>query len=179
MNKTYKQQIPKLRKAGKSYKEIVEILGCAPSTVSYYLSEKTNKKALSRSKDRSDKIASKLDDNLVLSKIIATKVQTFKCSGRGYSKTYTPSNVSIQDIRNILTSNNRCYLTGKVIDPLDSNTWALDHFIPKSKGGSNLLENLKLSSTIANQAKGSMTLEEFLSLCQEVLLNFGYKISKI
>jgi predicted transcriptional regulator len=41
----YKEKIIELRKQGKKYSEIKEILGCSKGTVSYYLSKNTREKA--------------------------------------------------------------------------------------------------------------------------------------
>lgn len=48
----YKDQILNLRKQGKTYQEICNILGCSKSTVSYYCDPKGREKV----KDRKEKI---------------------------------------------------------------------------------------------------------------------------
>ena len=45
MKKDHKDKIIELHKEGKSYNEIQKILGCARSTISYHLSEKTKEKS--------------------------------------------------------------------------------------------------------------------------------------
>ena len=39
---------------------------------------------------------------------------------------------------------------------------SLDHVIPRSKGGTNRLSNLVLACCECNQAKGSLSVEEFI-----------------
>lgn len=45
LSSKYKTQILELRKEGKKYKEIVEILGCSMSVISYYSSNKQQEQA--------------------------------------------------------------------------------------------------------------------------------------
>jgi 5-methylcytosine-specific restriction endonuclease McrA len=51
--------------------------------------------------------------------------------------------------------------------------------IPVSRGGDNSLENLGITCKAANQAKGDLTVEEFLKLCADVLTYNGFKVEKI
>ena len=57
-------------------------------------------------------------------------------------------------------------------------SWSFDHKIPLSKGGNKEIDNLGLCFKIANQAKTSMTPEEFICFCKKVLINCGYEIIK-
>lgn len=67
----------------------------------------------------------------------------------------------------------KCALTGKVLVP-GSNT-SLDHIVPKAKGGGNDSENLQWVTPQANKAKGTMSVREFLTFCQQVIEhNRGY-----
>ena len=59
-----------------------------------------------------------------------------------------------------------CPLTGL---RLKGNVISLDHIIPKSKGGSNDISNLRLTLFVANQAKHSCSDEEFFNLCKAVI----------
>lgn len=52
----------------------------------------------------------------------------------------------------------------------------LDHKIPVSKGGTNDISNLGITCPEANSSKSDLTVDEYISLCKEILLNFGYKI---
>jgi len=64
-----------------------------------------------------------------------------------------------------------CYLTGR---PLTKENMSFDHVIPRSKGGTLSRKNTKLCDKQANNAKGGMSVEEFLQLCKEVLIHWGY-----
>lgn len=60
----YKEQILKLRVEGKTYDEIIKIVGCAKSTVCYYCGENQKEKTINRSiKSRWKKrFANKIDN---------------------------------------------------------------------------------------------------------------------
>jgi len=59
-----------------------------------------------------------------------------------------------------------CALTGRRLEP---ETAALDHIVPLRCGGQHVLENTQVLHKDVNRAKGSMTTEEFLDLCREVV----------
>ena len=69
-------------------------------------------------------------------------------------------------------TNVKCYLTGRDID-ITKDDYNLDHIIPVSKGGEGTIENMGFTIPIANASKSSMTLEEYLDLCEEVLRYHG------
>ena len=52
----HKEEIIRLHKEGKSYKEIKEILGCSKGTISYHVGEGQKEKTINRSRDRRGKI---------------------------------------------------------------------------------------------------------------------------
>ena len=67
----------------------------------------------------------------------------------------------------------RCYLTGAKInvkvpgeDPMRG---TLDHVIPRSRDGENVIENAQLCSLVVNEAKGKSSNEEFIAMCEEVV----------
>tara|TARA_R110000824_G_scaffold241616_1_gene430375 strand:- start:236 stop:502 length:267 start_codon:yes stop_codon:yes gene_type:complete len=62
-----------------------------------------------------------------------------------------------------------CYLTGRKINLNNPSKYSLDHITPTAKGGSNDLNNLGITCIEVNHAKGSLSLKEFYSLCEEVL----------
>lgn len=64
----------------------------------------------------------------------------------------------------------RCALTGRLLTP---ERCSLDHMKPRAVGGEHALENCQLVVPEANAAKGSMTMEEFLALCRDVVRVHG------
>ena len=76
-----------------------------------------------------------------------------------------------QKILDSILANPVCYLTGRTIDLLDHNSYELDHVEPVANGGKADLDNIRLAHRDANQAKGDLPYEDFLSLCFEILDN--------
>jgi len=60
----------------------------------------------------------------------------------------------------------RCALTGRRLTP---QTAALDHIVPIRCGGEHVIENTQVLHKDVNRAKGSLTSEEFLAMCREVV----------
>jgi predicted transcriptional regulator len=172
MNHQYKPQILKLRSEGYTYKEIAEKVGCANSTVTYYLSGTVRKNA----KKRTIKNRKAVD---ALTAAIQQKLYNFNCDNKSsVTKKCHPTQISVKELRKMLVDSPVCYLTGKHLDLLDKSTWSLDHVIPRSKGGTNSKENMRLVCSSANRCKHDLHLEDFLALCKTVLENFGYKVSE-
>jgi 5-methylcytosine-specific restriction endonuclease McrA len=59
-----------------------------------------------------------------------------------------------------------CALTGRTLTP---KICSLDHIIPVSRGGLHRIENAQILHRDVNRAKGTLTNEEFLQLCREVV----------
>lgn len=74
--------------------------------------------------------------------------------------------------------NTKCYLTGDIID-MTKDLYCLDHIIPVSKGGTNELENMGITTPEANASKTDLNIDEYLELCKKVLINFGYSVEKL
>lgn len=166
-----KEKILKLRDEGKTYSEIQSILGCSKGTISYHCGEGQKEKSNNRLK------------KLRKEKSLLRKIQVFKNRTNDFQRTRGKDreyniNFTYQDVLDKIGNNPVCYLTGKPIDLDDIKSFQLDHRIPVSKGGDNSLENLELTLKKANQSKHDMTLEEYLELCIDVLVNFNYKITK-
>jgi 5-methylcytosine-specific restriction endonuclease McrA len=60
-----------------------------------------------------------------------------------------------------------CAMSGRALTP---ETASLDHIVPLSRNGSHELANLCVVDQQVNAAKGTMTVEEFVSLCRDVHL---------
>lgn len=115
-------------------------------------------------------------DKVKLSKSITqtlkSKIHTFCNQGN----TYVKPQFSVKDVLNKIGDDPICYLTGRKIDLTDSASYQLDHIIPKIKGGDNSLSNLQITCKDANMAKAHMSLDEFYSLCIEVVRYNGLKV---
>jgi transcriptional regulator len=188
-----KEEILKLRKKGKTYKEIVNKLGCAKSTIAYHCNPDYNKSSkkrraeLKRSKidrkvdnfrntkgNKTFLTSEKVDDYEKIKSRIGTKICNFQ---RKYSK-HSNKKFCTKDIIKMIEENPYCYLTGDKIDISYPSGFALDHKLPACRGGSNELDNLGICTLISNQSKSYQTVDEYIELCKKVLINFGYKISK-
>jgi len=60
----------------------------------------------------------------------------------------------------------RCALTGRRLQP---ETAALDHMLSVARGGRHCIENAQMLHKDVNRAKGTLTNEEFVTLCREVV----------
>ncbi len=69
--------------------------------------------------------------------------------------------------------NGQCGITGRI---LDRKYAQLDHIIPKSKGGSDRIENLRWTTKEANLMKRDLTDEELLELCSDVMRWIGERV---
>lgn len=63
--------------------------------------------------------------------------------------------------------NGRCAVTGSELVP-GSNA-SLDHIFPKSRGGTNSIDNLRWIDFAVNRAKSDLTEDEFHELCRRVV----------
>jgi len=60
----------------------------------------------------------------------------------------------------------RCALTGRELTP---ETSSLDHIVPIRCGGEHAIENAQVLHQDVNRAKGSLTNEQFVGMCREVV----------
>jgi len=61
-----------------------------------------------------------------------------------------------------------CYLCGL---PVSWDTAEMDHVQPRSRGGKNVIENLKWAHKICNRIKHNLTINEMVELFQEIINN--------
>lgn len=184
MKQLLKSKIVELRKSGYSYNDIQLKLGCSKGTISYYCGDNQKEKKNIRQRKRRS------------SSVIKSKVEAFCCRSYYGTEAYTEDrhflkilNIKIrffsmdrktkktkqlfkaQDLLNKIGENPVCYLTGRPINLEDGRSYHLDHIVPISKGGDNSLDNCGLASKEANQSKHSLTKDEFIRLCQDVVDN--------
>lgn len=103
-------------------------------------------------------------------KRIKGKIQDFhRDRGVRSSPTFTYEELAehISDYKN-------CYLTGRSVDIKNPSTYHFDHIEPRSRGGSNDLDNLGIVTPEANYAKRDLPLEDFLELCVDVVTHWGF-----
>lgn len=182
--KSKKEEILRLRAEGKTYNEIKELTGASKGTISYHCSEVSRDK--NRNRLRSWRMENKVRNEL-MSKISSFRYDRSKVR-RPYDKVPTfdqrvkrkiydfqlgaeaPDEVwGVQEFIEKFQDVKACYLTGQPIDINDPCTFALDHIIPRSAGGTNDLSNVGLTTPHANYAKHDMDLESFVSMCFDVV----------
>ena len=170
------EEIKALRESGLTYPEISKRLGCSKSTISYHLSPGQKEKTRDRTR------AIRASNSLI------AKVDTFKNQGKpkvhservnrkvGKFQSDAPvaeHSFTYADVVERFGDSPTCYLTGDPIDLSDPSGYHFDHIHPKSRGGDNSLDNLGLASSVANRAKHNLTVDEFLDLCEKVLMHHG------
>jgi 5-methylcytosine-specific restriction endonuclease McrA len=182
-----KEQILELRAKGYSYNKIVEELGCSKGTVAYHCGAGQKEKTLNRQRKHRESSHSAIkklqhftgcapkieyaykDIRSQLTTNIKDKIRKF----HGRITKDERGSFDYDDFIEWLEDNPKCYLSGRTIDFSNPRLYHFDHIIPRSAGGTSEIDNLGLTTADANQAKGSLSLEEFIILCMDVLENFG------
>lgn len=181
----HKDEILRLRAEGKTYNEIQAELGCSKGTIAYHCGAGQKEKVRARQKrmlhgqikknlwswQNQEEYVPKTPKgfNRSWETRIKDKVRKFH---DGQGKAVETKNFSYDDVLAKIEGQEWCYLTGRPIDKHDSSTFHFDHIVPRSKGGTNTLDNLGIASRDANFSKNDMTLEEFLILCADVLIHW-------
>lgn len=167
------EAIFKLRDLGMSYRDIQKELGCSKSTIAYHLNDREKENTKNREKRRRKE------------KTLTRKVESFQANRKGQTNKashfhrgntvgkYVPINFTYDDAIEYLNGNYVCYLTGDTIDLNDPKSYSFDHIVPFSKGGTNELHNLGLTTRAANMAKSDLSVEEFVDLCEKVARHHG------
>jgi hypothetical protein len=76
-------------------------------------------------------------------------------------------NITGTHVRELLNKQGyRCYLSGRELTP---STASLDHKLTISKGGAHDIENIGVVDYRVNLAKGTMTIDEFILMCRDVV----------
>lgn len=187
----HRDKILELRLQGKSYKQIVAILGCSIGTISYHCGNeqklKTTKRKSKFNKSahpylhklyrftnkyyQEKKAKDKLRSNL--QKQLRDKLYDFYKKGSAMD-----SKITLEQLIEKFGEQTNCYLTGQPIDIYQPSTYEFDHIIPTSRGGDNSIDNLGIADKRVNQAKRDMTPDEFINLCKQVLTHNGYQVTK-
>lgn len=177
MEKSLGFKIKELRKKGYTYAQIKNELKCSKSTISYHLDDKGKEKAKKRIlENKNSPLIKRVWE--FKNKNINSKTRDFQRRNCGILNNQQEFNFTLEDVLKKIDGNHTCYLTGEKIDINNSPSFAFDHIIPSSKGGSNTLDNLGLTSCIANTMKNNLTVDELLYYCKKILENNGYSVNK-
>jgi CRISPR/Cas system Type II protein with McrA/HNH and RuvC-like nuclease domain len=185
-----KERILSLRAQGKSYNDIVAIIGCSKSIVHYHCSEngRADTKRRSSNKRKIDPLFRKVDNfkhtrsssgfKVVSGRpphaVLSLRLKMFKTHrGHMHCVRFTRNDVIAK-----FGKHPTCYLTGKQLDFNLPDTYTLDHRVPRSRGGDNSLANLEVCCQEANNLKGTLLIQEMLDLCKDVLIHHGYQVTK-
>jgi len=178
-------QILKLHSEGKSRNEIQSILGCSKSTMCYHLSQGQKQKNLLRIQkyrrlrhpyakkvecflaEFHDPQSIPIGQMTNIRRRIYEKIKNFARNRE--TKVMTEKPFTVDDIIAKHGESPRCYLTGQAIDIYQPKTYAFDHKVPVSRGGSNSIENLGICTRRANAAKTDMTPDELYEFCRQVI----------
>lgn len=83
------------------------------------------------------------------------------------ARTKSPSVITASAMMAMLERQNyRCAISGRELTPESAQ---LDHIQPIAKGGDHSMSNLWIVETSANRAKNTMTYEDFVALCRDVV----------
>jgi CRISPR/Cas system Type II protein with McrA/HNH and RuvC-like nuclease domain len=179
-----KEDILKLRTEGKTYNEIVKILGCSKSTVSYYCGENQKLKTMARTtKRRKNVLLAKVETfkykPIKNRKSVIESIRKFQKRDNGHTKGNVNKNIETtftwSDVLEKYTEDTYCYLSGEPINLYDNN-YQLDHIIPSSKGGDNTFSNLGITHETVNKMKGDLTPDELIAWCIKILSHNGYNV---
>jgi 5-methylcytosine-specific restriction endonuclease McrA len=175
-----KEEILKLRDEGKSYKEIVDILGCSKGTVCYHCGSGQKDKTLARTYlKRKNTFISQRVENFQYGRKLKDKTEDFQRTRFSNSLGKRILTFSWQEVIDKFGWDTKCYLTGRNISLRNTKEYQFDHIMPVSKGGSKGLDNLGITCCEANKAKHDMSVEELIQLSKEILEHNGYKVEKL
>jgi CRISPR/Cas system Type II protein with McrA/HNH and RuvC-like nuclease domain len=191
-----KEQILKLREEGKTYNEIMSILGCSKSTISYYCGENQKEKTKNRTNKRRENVLlakverfkhrkkndkEVVDKNNKTRKDVVESIRKFQKRENGISTDGINKDLLLtftwEDVLEKYGENTFCYLSGEPIN-LYVNNYNLDHIIPSSKGGDNTLNNMGITHEIVNKMKGDLTPDELIIWCISIIEYNGYNVTK-
>lgn len=161
-----KEKILELREKGYSYSKIRNEIGCSNSVISYHLGVGQKEKAYARVKKQRQLYP------------WLHKQEHFIEKYKEKNLTYNSVYFDRKKLKEYLSSIKVCYLSGRTIDINNVASYEFDHIHPVAKGGDSTFTNLGIATPEANRAKADLTVKEFIDLCKDVLVNFGYKVTK-
>lgn len=80
----------------------------------------------------------------------------------------TDNKISVEEVLNKFGATPVCAYSGRPINYEDSQSYSLDHKIPKVNGGESNIDNMQLVKVEVNVMKWKMSEQEFLTLCKEI-----------
>jgi 5-methylcytosine-specific restriction endonuclease McrA len=178
-----KNKILELRRSGKSYKQICDIIGCSKGTVAYYCG--VGQKEKTKLRNQKNRTAKVICQKIGRFKKVAKRrlqdasdgFQRERINGRKgkhLRKTFT-----YKDVLKRFGETTKCYISGRDVNFHEPKTYEFDHILAVSKGGSNNIDNLGIACKEANYAKSNLTIEELLQLCSDILEYNGYKVTRL
>lgn len=173
-----KEQIEAMRAAGSTYNQIRDTLGASKGLISYHCGAGQKEKTLKRqqkSRKNAHPLKRKIENfcldqrrTRTVHKLLYRKMVSF-CRETTGKFTSDMASFTISELLEKIGEAPVCALTGRTIDLLDSASYALDHIVPRAKGGTNTLDNCQIVCSAANQAKHDMLPDEFIKLCEEIV----------
>jgi len=154
------EMMKSLKLSGLSYRLIAEQIKCSIGTVKYHLDPNFKESVKKRHKMNTKKYYHMYKGKYCTCGLSKKVAFFFRKTGRKFTT---------KDLRNKLGDNPMCYLTGIPINLDKTETYQLDHIMPRSRGGDNSLENCGLVTKEINLAKSDKTPEEFIALCRKVV----------
>lgn len=173
-----KDRILELRAQGKTYNEIKAELGCSKSAIAYHCGEGQKEKSNNRTQIRrkGNYIRTKMERFKY--RVLSEKSRSFQRRSGSILIPREEYNFSLQEVLDKIGEYPKCYLTGRKIDLENPGSFNFDHIIPAKNGGDNSLSNLGLVDSSINRLKHTLSLEELLQLCKEILEYQGFEIRK-
>ena len=187
------EEILRLKAQGLSYNQIRDRLGCSKGTISYHCGVGQKAKVLGRTKKRrlcplrtkmeAFKYGKKKEVQDPFVEVFRPKNHCLRDKLIHFARIGTKANrmgyrfmFKLKDLIKKIGNDPRCYWTGRKIDLSSRRSYHLDHFLPRSRGGDNSLDNCVLACREANQGKGDLTSEEYIRTSCEVAVHRGKEI---
>ena len=177
ITKEIERQIKDLRSQNFTYRQIAAEIGCSIGVIGSVLS---GAHIAYGTKEKKPKKKYKYvhNANPSIKRIISLRLGNFRGRQKDGSIGRKNCSLSTQDVLDKIGTNPICYLSGRVLDLSDRNTYALDHIVPATKGGDNSLDNLEIVHRDVNRAKNNLLNNEFIQLCLDVVMHNGYDCIK-